>query len=63
MTGAYSKDDSSEILFKKRRRSPKVYLALGDSIPAGTRYEIPGPVMSEPFGQLNYPNIFNQLLG
>jgi len=63
VTGAYSKDDSRELLFKKRCRSPKVYLALGDSIPAGTRDEIPGPVMSEPFGELNYPNIFNQLLG
>jgi hypothetical protein len=63
LTGVYSKDDSSKTLFKKRRRSSKFYLALGDSVPAGTRDTDPGAGISSPFGEINYPNIFNQLLG
>jgi len=62
LTSVYSKDEG-ETLFNERRRSPKVYLALGDALPAGTSDEIPGAGISVPFSEVNYPNILNQLLG
>jgi len=59
--GGKSKDGR----FKNRPTSPKsrskVYLALGDAIPAGTRnISPPAGLMMTPFGEVNYANIVNQ---
>jgi len=69
VNSVYSKGGKSKDgRFKNRPKSPKsrskVYLALGDAIPAGTRnISPPAGLMMTPFGEVNYANILNQLLG